>query len=172
MKRKENRLYKKYHYRGIGLDNVYITNVPCTVDAEGCETISISNPYTIMSYVAHKLVQKQGPLEGKEIYYLRSFVKQTQEDLAASVEVTRKTIINWEKNGILNNKHSEIILRLHFGDCLKNIFNNYFHDVLSKTATLQDVFNMVGHAASSSHDVIIEYKDIESLDKSLLSLCA
>lgn len=88
---------ERYHYTECGLDNVYIEGVEVTRDDTGDEVVRLPNIGLLHRLIAKALVDKRGPLTGRELRFLRTEMGYTQAELARIVQVDTQTVGRWER---------------------------------------------------------------------------
>jgi len=84
--------------RGVGnLDYVEMRNVPMTVDSELGNLIDSKTIQQIESSVAKALIQRNLPIRGQEVMYLRSILGLSQRDFAKELGLSHVAIFKWER---------------------------------------------------------------------------
>jgi len=84
-----------YHYLESGLDSLWISGIEIYRCACG-ESGAIPQPLKIHRAIAECLLQKETPLSGKEIRFLRKHMAMKAIDFAKLVGVDNATVSRWE----------------------------------------------------------------------------
>ncbi len=87
----------RYHYTACGLDNVYIEGVEIVRDDHGEEVVKIPRIGVLHRLIAKALIDKRGPLDGRELRFLRTEMGMTQAGLAEILHVDAQTVGRWER---------------------------------------------------------------------------
>ena len=90
-------MMRRYHYTECGLDNIYIDDVEVVHDQHGEEVVRIPRIGALHRLIAKVLIDKQGPLAGRELRFLRTEMGLTQAQLAAIIQVDAQTVGRWER---------------------------------------------------------------------------
>ena len=86
-----------YHYRGSGLDNVYLKNGYREVMYGDETVVSVENVEDLHQAIAATLIQKPGPLMGQEFRFLRIEMGLSQQALGKLIRVSDQSVAAWEK---------------------------------------------------------------------------
>lgn len=86
-----------YHYRGAGLDNVYLKNGYRQVMYGDETVVSVENVEGLHQAIAATLIQKPGSLMGQEFRFLRIEMGLTQQALGKLIRVSDQSVAAWEK---------------------------------------------------------------------------
>ncbi len=109
-----------YHYRGTGLDNVYLENGYHEVEYGDEVATSVVNVEGLHKAIATALISQSAKLGGKEIRFLRNEMDMPQTGLADLLDVNVQTIANWEKGNHAIKGPAEKLIRLYAGARLLN----------------------------------------------------
>jgi DNA-binding transcriptional regulator YiaG len=112
-----------YQFKESGLPNVSLMNI----DMIRCKDCGNEDPIIprmneLMSVLALAVIKKPCPLNGKEVRFLRKFLRMTAEQFAAYVDVTRHHVSKWENGADRIGDQSDRLIRavaLCLGDNLK-----------------------------------------------------
>jgi DNA-binding transcriptional regulator YiaG len=86
------------HYRGAGLDNVYLVNGYTThAMASGEEAISIHNLEGLHKAIASALASQVGEMDGQTFRFLRKYIDMGQRAIGGILGATENTVSNWER---------------------------------------------------------------------------
>lgn len=113
-----------------GIEYLTIEDVPI-VDSEDGEIIDVHYP-KLEKIAGRELIKARVPIRGKELRFLRSAARISQEQLGAALGVSRNAIKTWEKDEdkrllIVN----EIAIRAFFADELEVDFPKSFQELQS-----------------------------------------
>jgi putative transcriptional regulator len=86
-----------YHYRGAGLDNVYLKNGYREVMYGDEKAVSVENVEGLHQAIAAVLIEKPAPLTGQEFRFLRVEMELSQLALGKLIRVSDQTVAAWEK---------------------------------------------------------------------------
>ena len=110
-----------YHYRGAGLDNVYLKNGYREVEYGEETVVSVEDAEGLHRAIAATLIHKPTELSGKEFRFLRIEMDMAQHTLADILSVGEQSLRQWE-NG--KTKHvtgsAERLMRVYAGERLLN----------------------------------------------------
>lgn len=81
-----------YHYTSSGLDNVWLKNGYAVHQTPYGEGVSIDDVDGLHRMLATRLANKDGPLDRKELRFLRVFLNLSQDGLAKLVGVDAQTV--------------------------------------------------------------------------------
>jgi DNA-binding transcriptional regulator YiaG len=87
-----------YHYRGAGLDNIFLLNGYRMVEFGKERLYSVENVEGLHRAIAAQLINKSAPLTGKEFRFLRIEMDLSQKQLGTLLGVSEQTIASWEKS--------------------------------------------------------------------------
>lgn len=86
-----------YHYRGAGLENVYLKNGYREVVYGEEKAVSVENVEGLHRAIAGVLIEKPAPLTGQEFRFLRTEMELSQQALGKLIRVSDQTVAAWEK---------------------------------------------------------------------------
>ncbi len=86
-----------YHYKGCGLDNIYLLSGYDIVKDDDGEGVIIKNMDGLHCAIAKFLVTEQKTLNGKEIRYLRTYMDLSQSGLSKLLGVDSQMVARYEK---------------------------------------------------------------------------
>ena len=86
-----------YHYKGAGLDNVFLKNGYREVMFGDEKAVSVENVEGLHRAIAGVLVEKPAPLTGQEFRFLRVEMNLSQLALGKLIRVSDQTVAAWEK---------------------------------------------------------------------------
>ena len=88
-----------YHYKGCGLDDIYLVNgYELTKASDGEEEICINDLDGLHRTIGERLVIHKKDLSGKELRFLRKQMDLTQSELARFIGLSVQQVARWEKN--------------------------------------------------------------------------
>lgn len=111
---------KMHHYKGTGLDNVYLANGFDEFTFGDETAVSIMNVEGLHRAIVTHLISHSMKLGGKEIRFLRNEINLPQRALAELLGVDVQTVANWEKSVHEINGAAERLYRLFVGERLLN----------------------------------------------------
>jgi DNA-binding transcriptional regulator YiaG len=88
---------KPYHYKGCGLDNVYLRGGVTYVDTPRGKAVHIENVEGLHRAIGHWLVHEKKNLTGKEFRFLRHEIDLTQQSLADLLNTDVQNVGRWER---------------------------------------------------------------------------
>lgn len=88
---------KLHHYKGCGLDNVYLEGGVEYVDTPRGKVQRIKDLEGLHRAIGHWLVHEKKDLTGKEFRFLRHEINLTQENLAALLNTDVQNVGRWER---------------------------------------------------------------------------
>ena len=88
---------KLYHYRGCGLDNIYLEGGVNYIQTPRGKTVQIEDTEGLHRAIGRWLVHEKKKLTGKEFRFLRHELNLTQQDLAALLRVGVQSVGRWER---------------------------------------------------------------------------
>lgn len=86
-----------YHYRGCGLDDVWLMSGYDVEEVDGERAVSIRNLEGLWEAIATFLVTRKKVLKGKEIRFLRTQINLTQSELARMLGCDSQQVARYEK---------------------------------------------------------------------------
>lgn len=89
---------KGYHYEECGLDHVYLANGYREIDTPHGKAIAIADVEALHTALARTIVERQSPIRGQELRFLRKHLDYSQKALAALMGETEQDIFRWEKS--------------------------------------------------------------------------
>ena len=99
------------HYTTCGLDNVYLVSGFNREKMDGEEYTSVDNVDGLYQLIALHLTVLLRPLRPQEIRFLRKYLNITQEELGKLFGVTRKSVVDYERDLELP-RTSQIVFQL------------------------------------------------------------
>jgi DNA-binding transcriptional regulator YiaG len=127
-----------YHYRQCGLDNVWLENGHEVKATPYGSAVAVRDVSGLHALLAARLVEKTGPLTGKEFRFLRSWLGMTQEALAGMMGVTVGAVSLWERKDAVPSLN-EKMLRLMV--LAKTDGNATVHDAIERVNTVHKLVN-------------------------------
>ena len=127
-----------YHYTQCGLDNVWLENgfeLKATPYGKAAAVHDVDGLHALL---AATLVEKHGPLTGKEFRFLRAWLGLTQEALAQLMGVTEGALSLWERKDAVP-RLNEKMLRLMV--LAKTDGNATVHDAIERINTVHKLVN-------------------------------
>ena len=101
-----------YHYKGAGLENVYLENGYQEVMYGDEKATSVEDIEGLHLAIAGVLVEKSSPLSGQEFRFLRVEMGLSQLALSKLLRVSDQTVAAWEKEVTKKvSGSSEVLLR-------------------------------------------------------------
>ncbi len=85
-----------YHYTLCGLDNVFLENGYVVEDTEDGPCLSVEDMDGLHRVIATDIAAKRGRLSGKELRFLRSMLRLSQQKLGDHTGNQRGTVTRWE----------------------------------------------------------------------------
>lgn len=86
-----------FHYKGCGLDDIWLMNGYDVEKVEGEEVVSVRNLDGLWEAIAAYLVTRKKVLGGKEIRFLRTQLNLTQSELARLLGCDGQQVARYEK---------------------------------------------------------------------------
>lgn len=109
-----------YHYVSSGLDNVWLTNGYTIRQTSYGPGVSIHDIDGLHKMLALQVANKPGPLNRKELRFLRTHLNLSQGALAKLVGVDEQTVSLWERNKKLPQAAETVlrtlVIQTHKGD--------------------------------------------------------
>lgn len=109
-----------YHYKGTGLDNVYLTNGYKEVKFGDEVAVSVSHVKELHKAIAKQVFSQSSRLSGKEIRFLRNEIGMSQAAFAELINVKVQTFANWEKGTHKVQGAADRLMRLYVKDHFTN----------------------------------------------------
>jgi DNA-binding transcriptional regulator YiaG len=109
-----------YHYKGAGLNNVYLTNGYREITYGDEVAVSVMDVGGLHKAIATHLICQSGKLSGKEIRFLRNEIDLPQGALAGLLGVDVQTFANWEKGTHKMHGAADRLMRIYVGSRLLN----------------------------------------------------
>lgn len=103
-----------YHYRGCGLDGIYLMNGYEVETHDGEQYVSITDLEGLHQEIGRHLVMFRKALTPKEIRFLRNTMGLTQAELAKRLGNNSQSVARWEKGECEIPGASERLLRALF----------------------------------------------------------
>ncbi len=125
-----------YHYKGCGLDDVYLASgyeIESTPYGNG---VRIKNLDSLHTQIGLYLIKCRKALSGKEIRFLRHHMDLTQSELARLFGCNVQQVARYEKNQNKLTGPADRILRILFEDHAKDIVS--VRDLLSSLDEMDD----------------------------------
>jgi putative transcriptional regulator len=94
---KQATLTKPYHYKGCGLDNVYLHSGVKYIDTPRGKAVHIENIEGLHRAIGYWLVHEKKNLTGKEFRFLRNEMNLTQQNVAALLNTDVQNVGRWER---------------------------------------------------------------------------
>jgi putative transcriptional regulator len=88
---------KSYHYKGCGLDNVYLHGGVNYIDTPRGKAVHIENIEGLHRAIGYWLVHEKKNLTGKEFRFLRNEMNRTQQNIAALLNTDVQNVGRWER---------------------------------------------------------------------------
>ena len=85
-----------FHYTMCGLDNVSLENGYTVEETEDGQVVSVEDMDGLHRAIATDIASKHGRLTGKELRFLRSMLRLSQQKLADHTGNQRGTVTRWE----------------------------------------------------------------------------
>ena len=103
-----------YHYRGCGLDGIYLLNGYHPEEHDGELHVSVTDMEGLHRAIGRHLVMHRKVLAPKEIRFLRKTMDLTQTELAQRLGNNSQTVARWEKGEFQMPGPEEKLLRAIF----------------------------------------------------------
>jgi len=88
---------KPYHYKGCGLDNVYLHSGVNYIDTPRGKAVHIETIEGLHRAIGYWLVHEKKNLTGKEFRFLRNEMNLTQQNVAALLNTDVQNVGRWER---------------------------------------------------------------------------
>lgn len=102
---------KEYHYTECGLDDVILCNLDVVQADDGEEVIIIPYINLLHKKLASIIITADGAMSGKELRFLRTHLRLTQDEMAHTLHKGRLTIGRWERGESVIDNATEIVVR-------------------------------------------------------------
>ncbi len=103
-----------YHYRGCGLEGIYLLNGYTVEEYDGESFVFIQDLEGLHQTIGRHLINHRKSLAPNEVRFLRKTMDLTQEELAGKLEVSAQTVARWEKGSTAIPGAPEKLLRILF----------------------------------------------------------
>ena len=107
---------KLHHYKGCGLDNVYLDGGIKYVDTPRGKVLQIEDLAGLHRAIGHWLAHEKKDLTGKEFRFLRHEINITQQVLAALLNTDVQNIGRWEREEVKVHGPAQAIIRLLYDE--------------------------------------------------------
>ena len=107
-----------YHYRGCGLDDVWLVSGYDLEVIDGEDTVTVRNLDGLLKVIGRYLVRRKKLLSGKEIHFLRKQMDLTQSELARLLGSNAQQIARYEKAENKIPGPADRLLRMIYRDCM------------------------------------------------------
>jgi len=87
-----------YHYKGAGLDNVWLRSGYEIHKTDYGMGVSIHDADELHELIAETIITNPQKLRGQEVRFLRSMFGLSQEGMARMLSISRSTIARWESD--------------------------------------------------------------------------
>lgn len=141
-----------YHYTQCGLDNVWLENGFELKSTPYGKAAAVHDVDGLHALLAAKLVEKHGPLTGKEFRFLRAWLGLTQEALAQLMGVTEGALSLWERKDAVP-RLNEKMLRLMV--LAKTDGNATVHDAIERINTVHKLVNQKYVVSEHDHQRVV-----------------
>jgi DNA-binding transcriptional regulator YiaG len=125
---------KTYHYKACGLDNVYLMNGFYIEETEYGPVISFEDIEGLHGLIAHRLVNHDHELSGKEFRFLRKELELSQKEIARLLGCDEQQIGRWERGEHKMAGSADRLIRLLYQENYSK--NPHVRDLLERIATL------------------------------------
>jgi putative zinc finger/helix-turn-helix YgiT family protein len=114
-KTKHATIKRPYHFVESGLPNVYLIGIDYRA-CDACQTQSAEIPALedLMTKIARAVVQKEGPLTGAEIRFLRKRLRKKASDFAKTIGVSPEQVSRWENDGNPPAESADKLIRVYY----------------------------------------------------------
>jgi putative zinc finger/helix-turn-helix YgiT family protein len=104
-----------YHFTDSGLPNVYLAGIRYFVCKKcGKRAAEIPAVKELMREIARTIVEKEAPLTGPQIRFLRKRLGKTGADFARIVGVVPEEVSRWENNANSREKSADKLIRVYY----------------------------------------------------------
>lgn len=141
-----------YHYTQCGLDNVWLENGYVLKSTPYGKAAAVHDVNGLHALLAAKLVEKHGPLTGKEFRFLRAWLSMTQEALAQLMGVTEGALSLWERKDAVPSLN-EKMLRLMV--LARTDGNATVHDAVERINTVHKLVNQKYVVTEQDHQRVV-----------------
>ena len=87
-----------YHYTECGLDYVYLLNGYVLHDTKYGSAVEVEHAAQLDRQIALAVVERQGPLTGQEVRFLRGLLDLTQAQLGELLGKDAQSVARWERS--------------------------------------------------------------------------
>jgi len=108
-----------YQYKVCGLDNVWIAGVEPITDDAGEIVYSIDNYSGLHQAIARAIVWNRAGMSGKELRFLRTELRMTQDELAQLLHKEALSVSRWERGECPIDPNAETVIRMYAIEKLK-----------------------------------------------------
>lgn len=123
-----------YHYKACGLDNVYLVNGFYMEETDYGPVISFEDIEGLHALIAHRLVNHDRELSGKEFRFLRKELEFSQKEVARLFGYDEQTIGRWERGENDMPGSADRLIRLLYQEYYTK--NPHVRELLEKIAAL------------------------------------
>lgn len=123
-----------YHYKACGLDNVYLMNGFYFEETEYGTVISFEDIEGLHALIAHRLVNHDHELSGKEFRFLRKELEFSQKEIARLFGYDEQTVGRWERSETQIPSSADRLIRLLYQEYYSK--NLHIRDLLERIASL------------------------------------
>lgn len=132
----EIRRSKLHHYKGCGLDNVYLEGGVEYVKTPRGKALQIKDLEGLHRVIGHWLADEKKNLVGKEFRFLRHEINLTQQNLAAILDTDVQNIGRWEREEVKVPGPAQAIIRLLYREKVNG--NTAISEPLERLAELDE----------------------------------
>ncbi len=126
----------EYHYAESGLDNVYLSGVEICECTCGEKTVAIPSVMELHRLISIALVNKNSPLTGKEIKFLRKNMGISGKIFAEVIGIDKATLSRWENDNQVISKPHDRLIRLAYSNVkgiskkeIKHLIEDKFREI-------------------------------------------
>lgn len=106
---------KPYHFVDSGLPNVYLAGIRYFVCRKcGQQAAEIPAVQGLLSALARAIIEKEGPLLGAEIRFLRKRLAKKAAEFGQIIGVTAEEVSRWENGSITPAKSADKLIRVYY----------------------------------------------------------
>lgn len=149
-----------HYYRGSGLKNLFLENIPVYECACGVSYPSLFRLHRLNQLIGEKLVEKTALLKGEEIRFLRKSVRMSATEFADTLGVDKTTFSKWENNSQSHRDSYDRLIRTTFMALKKMGTTKQIQilDMLKKIRLAEQEVPHVLIAAKIGNDYQIQWK--------------